>query len=88
MMALMALMATTQKWDEHLHYITMALRPTPLEMSQNMMFGREHQMPVDIMIVMPKEEGSIDEQSYVKKLRANLMKHIKYMWSVYLYLLS
>ena len=63
-------------WDEHLQFLSMAYRATPHDSSgltpNFMMFGRELQMPVDVMLPLPDDEGPMSSTDYAVKLKAKL----------------
>jgi transposase InsO family protein/predicted aspartyl protease len=65
-----------ENWDEYLPFLTMAYRATPQEstgLSPNfMMFGRELQMPVDVMIPLPENEAPMTPVDYAIRLKAKL----------------
>ena len=63
-------------WDEHLLFLSMAYRATTQEstgLTPNfMMYGRELQMPVDIMIPLPQNEDTTSPVDYAVRLKAKL----------------
>ena len=65
-----------QSWDKYVPLLAMAYRATPHEstgFSPNyLVFGREHFMPVDVMMGTPSEETRRSELDYVKGLRDKL----------------
>ena len=74
----MIAMTTKQQtdWDDHLPFLSMAYRATPHDSSgltpNFMMFGRELQMPVDIMIPLPENEVISSPVDYAVRLKAKL----------------
>ena len=84
-------------WDEHLQFLSMALRSTPNETTgvtpNFMMFGREINMPVDVMIPLPDDQ-QLTAIEYVTKLcdkltyayglaRVNLKKNVARQHKLY-----
>ena len=71
-------MTTEQQrvWDEHLPFLSMAYRATPHNSSgltpNFMMYGRELQMLVDIMIPLPENEVASSPVDYAVRLKAKL----------------
>ena len=63
-------------WDQYLPMLTMAYRSTPHESSgfspNQLMLGREVNLPVDILVGQPPVEREIDEHEYVAELRDRL----------------
>lgn len=68
--------STNQKdWDKHVQTVLMAYRASPHESTgitpNKMMFGREVDLPIDTMCVLPRE-GHRDVSSYVSDLEKRL----------------
>ena len=63
-------------WDKYLPMLTMAYRSTPHESSglspNQLMFGREINLPVDIMIGRPPVTEEVDQHEYAAELRERL----------------
>ena len=63
-------------WDENLAALMMAYRATPQESTghtpNELMFGREVYMPVDVQVGSPETDVPKDESSYVEELRVHL----------------
>ena len=63
-------------WDNDLHLLMMAYRSTPHASSglspNEMVYGRQISMPVDVMVGSPPDEQEGDENDYVESLKIKL----------------